>query len=58
MSERWTRGWLGEIRKEIETKYEASLISPYWIPETVLEEFNDHTPKRYRTSTRGWIFNE
>ena len=56
MSERWTRGWLGEIREEIETKYEASLISPYWMPETALEDPNDRKPKRYRTSTRGWIF--
>ena len=56
MSVRWTLGWLGDIRKEVESKYEASLISPYWMPETVLEEFNDRPPKRYRTSTRGWIF--
>ena len=55
MSERWTLGWLGDIRKEVETQYEASLISPYWMPETVLEEPVRPT-KRYRMSTRGWIF--
>ena len=44
MSERWTLGWLGDIRKEVETQYEASLISPYWMPETVLEEFHDRPP--------------
>ena len=55
MSVRWTLGWLGDIRKEVESKYEASLISPYWMPETVLEE-PAHLPKRYRMSTKGWIF--
>ena len=56
MSVSWTLGWLGDIRKEVETRYEASLTSPYWMPETVLEEFNDRPLKRHRTSTRGWIF--